>query len=102
MYGPPYTEWVLYGPTCKCGPPLPYMEQVLYGPLHVHMVPPHVKCLHVIYYSYGPPIPYMEWELYVPTTCMYGPPHVLYDVNDSDGPPHLIWNGYLKVLPYLK
>ena len=83
-YGPPYLIWnryhmvpqhvhmvphmyfmTLMAPHTLYGigilwSPLPYMEQVLYDSPHVHMFPPHVKCLHVLYDSYGPTICYME------------------------------------------
>ena len=101
----PYMEQVSYGPhmyvwSCLCKvssclicllwphtlygigilwSPLPYMDQVLYGPPHVHMVPCHVKCLHVLYDSYGPP--YLIWNRYhivPPHVCMVSP-HVKYD-----------------------
>ena len=68
------------------------MQQVSYGPPYVHMVPQHVKCLHVLYASDGSPIPYIEYELYGPPACTYGPPHVQYDVNNYYSPPYLIWN----------
>ena len=45
------------------------MEQLLYGSLpHVHMVPPHVKCLLVLNDSYGPHTLY--------GIVLYDPPHV--------------------------
>ena len=88
------------------------MGLVSYGPLyliwnryhivltHVHMVPQHVKCLHVLYDSYGSPIPYMIQVLYGPPNMYVWSPHVLYD---SYGPPYFIWNKYLMVpLPYME
>ena len=63
-----------------------YGTDIIWFPWHVHMVLPHMKCLHVIYDR--SPIPCIEWVL-------YGPPQlVLYD---SYGPPYLIWNGYCMV-----
>ena len=64
------------------------------------MVPPHVKCLHVLYDSYGPP--YLIWNRYhmVSPTYRYGPPkctmtlmvpHTLYGIG-------ILWSP----LPYMK
>ena len=81
----PYMEQVLYGPpTCMYGPPI--YGVVSYSPPHVHIIPlyliwnryhmvlltctygpPHVKCLHILYYSYGP----LEYDSYGPHTS-YG------------------------------
>ena len=59
-------------------------------PLHVHMVPPHVKCLHVLSDSYVPHTLYgigIVW--YTHYVCMV-PPHVQYDVNDLWSP-HMLY-----------
>ena len=84
--------------------PIPYMEWASYGPPYLiwnryHMVPPHVKCPHVLYDSYGPP--YLIWNRYcMSPTCTYGPPHVLYD---SYGPHTLYGIGILwSPLPYME
>ena len=69
------------------------MEWVLYGPLHVHMVPPHVKCLHVIYNSYGPHTLYGIGILWSPHMYIWSPLHVPYD---SYGPPLL----YMEQVSY--
>ena len=90
----PYMEYVSWSPTSTFGPPYLIWNMHHMVPPHVHMVPLHVKCLHVLYESYGPP--YLIWNRYhmVPT-CTYGPPHVkcLHVLCDSYGPPYLIWNG---------
>ena len=123
---PPHVQYDVnhsYGPHTLYGigiwwSPLPYMEQLSYDPPHVCMVPPHVRCLHVLYHSYGPP--YLIWNRYhmvpwhqcmVPLT-LYGtgivwfPPHVhmvpshvkcLHVLYDSYGPPYLIWNRYCMI-----
>ena len=81
------------------------MEQVSYSPPHVHM-DPHMYDLMVPLTLYGTNI---IWS----PTCTYGPPHVRMvpthvqsdaphlTVSDSYGPPYLIWNRYLMVLPTL-
>ena len=65
-------------PTCMYGSPLPYMEEVLYGPPHVCLVPPYVKCLHVIYYSYGLSHTLNGKGIILSPTCTYGPLHMYY------------------------
>ena len=60
--------------------PLTLYRTGIVCPPPVCMVPPHVKCLHVLYASYG--TPYLIWNRY----CMV-PPHVCYDVNDTYDPP---------------
>ena len=127
MYvSPIYGIGIVWSPTCTYGPPLPYMEQVSYGPPHVHvvhltcevfscliwllwsphtlywnryhMVPPHVKCLHILYDSYGPPN--LVWNRYLmvphmyiwsPNMYVWSPQHV-YDISNSYSPPYLIRN----------
>ena len=66
-------------------------------PPHVCIVPPHVKCLHVLYDSYGSPIPYMECRNLVAVNDLWSPiPHMecgnLVTVNDYYGPLYFIWN----------
>ena len=54
-------------------------------PPHVHMVSPHVNCLHVLYASYGPQ--YLIWNRYHVVPHMYDMmsmtltvPHTLYGI----------------------
>ena len=67
----------------------------------VLMVPPHMKCLHVLYDSYGPPHTCygigIIWSPYMYHVCVV-PLHVLYD---SYGTLYLIWNRYHIVPPHV-
>ena len=117
----PYMEQGSYGPS-TCTYDLPYVLYDSYGPTyliwnrylmvpitlyrtdtvcfhHVHMVPPQVKWLHVLYDSYGSPIPYIEKVLCgPPQVCIVLPTYVTWFCQVS---PYLIWNSYLMVpLPY--
>ena len=96
-----YGIGMVWSPTCTYGPPtctvwLLWFPHTLYGigiiwfPYLIrnryHMVPPHVKCLHILYDSYVPP--YHIWNRYhmVPQHVCMVPPHVLYDSYGSPIP----------------
>ena len=76
-------------------------------PHHVCMVPPHGKCLLVLYYSYG--IPHTLYGIGViwSPSCMYGFLYMLsvfMSFMTLMVSPYLIWNRYLMVLllPYME
>ena len=145
-YGPPYHIWNRYCmvPHMDVGPPtyymtlmvpyliwnrylmvpLPYMEQISYCPPYVCMVPPHLKCLHVMYDSWSPhtlygigilwsPLPYMEQVLYGSPTCEVSPcliwllwfPYTWYGIGIIWSPHMYVWSPtctiWLLWTPYL-
>ena len=70
-------------------------------PSHVHMVPLHLKCLHVSYASYG--LPYLIWNMYcmVPHMYVWSPltlygRAIIWSLNMYVCSPHM-WSRYFMV-----
>ena len=86
MYGWCPIPHTLYGIGILWSPYLMWNRYHMVPP-NVHMVSPHVKCLHVLYDSYGPP--YLIWNRYllVPLN-LYGTGIVWF--------PHMcVWSPYM-------